>query len=325
MKKLINVRIMLYENFLLTSAVSFFDTLMIANRISEASFRSRWRWEPAYVSMKGGEIRSSSGIKVKSKALSRNIKDGIFFVPGLDHLFAEDILKQIPNLSSEIHLFKNIDIPMYVSCSAGYLLAEAGKLYSKSVASSWWLHSDFANRYPDVNLQMDKLLVSDRNLTTSGGAFSAIDLALQAISDTSKEVLSKSVANFLAVDPKRKLQSPYKQWIHISQEAWLIQMESTVLKDLTYPWQIQDLAKLAKMHPRTLFRKMKQELKMTPKKFLEKLRIQKAKLMLTQRNLKISDLGFHCGYEDISHFQKVFKKNVGMSPGEYRSRFHSKE
>lgn len=325
MKSLINVQIMLFENFLLTSAVSFFDTLMIANRISDASFHSRWRWKPAYVSMNGGEIPSSSGIKLKSKALRRTIKDGIIFAPGLDHLFAQDILNQLPNLSREIHFFKNIDIPMYVSCSAGYLLAESGKLNSKSIASSWWLHSDFANRYPNVNLQMDKLLVSDRNITTSGGAFSAIDLALRAISDTSKEVLSKSVANFLAVDPKRQLQSPYKQWLHISQEPWLQKLETKVLQDLTYPWQIQDLSKIAGMNPRTFFRKMKLELKMTPKKYLEKLRIQKAKHMLTQRKLKIADLGFHCGYEDLSHFQKVFKKNVGMSPGEYRNRFHNPE
>lgn len=325
MNQLVTVQIFLFENFLLTSAVSFFDTIMIANRISEASFRSRWRWNPEFVSVKGGEIQSSSGIKLKSKVFRKTIKGAILFVPGLDHLYPKDILNQLPKLSREIQTLKRIDTQMYVSCSAGYLLAEAGVLNSKSVASSWWLHSDFANRYPDVNLLMDKLLVSDKNITTSGGAFSSIDLALRAISDTSKEILSKSVANFLAVDPKRQLQSPYSQWLHISQEPWLLALEAKVLKDLSHPWQIEDLAKLAEMHPRTFFRKMKEEMRLTPKKYLEKLRIQKAKQMLTQRNFKISDLCFHCGYEDLSHFQKVFKKNVGMGPGEYRNRFYGSE
>ncbi|WP_108977598.1 helix-turn-helix domain-containing protein [Leptospira ryugenii] len=43
--------------------------------------------------------------------------------------------------------------------------------------------------------------------------------------------------------------------------------------------------------------------------------------MLSKENLRISDLCYHCRYEDQSHFQKVFKKTVGMSPGEYRDRF----
>ncbi|TGK52592.1 GlxA family transcriptional regulator [Leptospira bouyouniensis] len=324
MKELIHVQIFLYDHFLLTSAASFYDTFMMANRISEVAFRGRWKWKVDFISVKGGKIQSSSGIQVVTKRYQRYKQKSIILIPGLDHLNVDEIIALLPELSSEIQFFKNLQEPIYASCSAGYLLAESGKLNSCSIASSWWLHSDFSYRYPKVQLQMDKLIVRNQNITTSGGAFSSIDLALRSLTDTSKEILSKSVANILAVDPKRELQSPYKQWLHNSQATWILKLERKLLSDLSYPWQIEDLAEITNLHPRTLFRKMKLELNLTPKKYLEKLRIQKAKQMLANENLRISDLCYHCGYEDLSHFQKVFKKTVGMSPGEYRDRFIKK-
>ena len=46
----------------------------------------------------------------------------------------------------------------------------------------------------------------------------------------------------------------------------------------------------------------------------------KAKDLLTQPSLAIAEIADRVGYRDRLYFQRVFKKYVGMTPGEYRER-----
>jgi transcriptional regulator GlxA family with amidase domain len=43
--------------------------------------------------------------------------------------------------------------------------------------------------------------------------------------------------------------------------------------------------------------------------------------MLEFTNTNIEEISWKVGYEDASAFRKVFQKVVGLSPGEYRSKF----
>lgn len=52
--------------------------------------------------------------------------------------------------------------------------------------------------------------------------------------------------------------------------------------------------------------------------FITKTRIDRAKQILKTSNYSIQDISEFCGYKDMSNFQRVFKKNVGMSASQYR-------
>ncbi|MNO17302.1 putative response regulatory protein [compost metagenome] len=52
--------------------------------------------------------------------------------------------------------------------------------------------------------------------------------------------------------------------------------------------------------------------------YITSLRIQKAKKMLRESSLKISKISHHAGYDNQRYFCQVFKKHVGVSPGQYR-------
>lgn len=52
--------------------------------------------------------------------------------------------------------------------------------------------------------------------------------------------------------------------------------------------------------------------------FLRKLRIEKAKRLLRQTDLKINEVGQRVGYEDPKRFHKVFKEETGLSPKAFR-------
>jgi two-component system, response regulator YesN len=68
-----------------------------------------------------------------------------------------------------------------------------------------------------------------------------------------------------------------------------------------------------------LLHQFKQETNKTMKEYVESIRILRAKEMLKDNLLTISQIGTLIGYPDNNYFTKVFKKNVHVTPSEYRS------
>jgi AraC-like DNA-binding protein len=54
--------------------------------------------------------------------------------------------------------------------------------------------------------------------------------------------------------------------------------------------------------------------------YLSRVRIEKAKNLLLNPNLRISEVAFEVGFQSLTHFNRVFKKVLGQSPTEYRDR-----
>lgn len=65
-------------------------------------------------------------------------------------------------------------------------------------------------------------------------------------------------------------------------------------------------------------RKFKQEYGINFSDYIGNIRIEKAKLLLQNPNLKLSQISEMVGFHDVKYFSKVFKKQVGSSPKDYR-------
>lgn len=57
---------------------------------------------------------------------------------------------------------------------------------------------------------------------------------------------------------------------------------------------------------------------MRPFEYVAKCRIQKAKQLLVNTNIPISEIGEKVGYHDKSYFGYVFRQHENMSPSEFR-------
>lgn len=53
--------------------------------------------------------------------------------------------------------------------------------------------------------------------------------------------------------------------------------------------------------------------------YLSRVRIEKAKNLLLNPNLRVSEIAFEVGFQSLTHFNRVFKKILGQSPTEYRA------
>ena len=56
----------------------------------------------------------------------------------------------------------------------------------------------------------------------------------------------------------------------------------------------------------------------TPFAYLNRLRVSKAAELLVISDVKITEIAVECGFENISYFNRVFRKEMGMTPGSYR-------
>jgi AraC-like DNA-binding protein len=54
--------------------------------------------------------------------------------------------------------------------------------------------------------------------------------------------------------------------------------------------------------------------------FVSRLRAEKAKNLLLNPNLRISEIAYEVGFQSLTHFNRVFKKIMGQSPTDYRRR-----
>lgn len=84
-------------------------------------------------------------------------------------------------------------------------------------------------------------------------------------------------------------------------------------------WPVEDMAAAANLSRAQLMRLFKLKTGFTPHAFLNHVRLQQAALKLKQSNDSILSVALSVGFQSETHFGKVFKKQYGRSPGQYRS------
>ncbi len=94
----------------------------------------------------------------------------------------------------------------------------------------------------------------------------------------------------------------------------IIQMEWEYQK----PRRISEYAKLCGMSPGRFSVVFKEATGKTPQRFIEDIRISKAREMLINTSLSMSCVAENVGFRDPLYFSRVFRRSVGMSPTEYR-------
>lgn len=65
-------------------------------------------------------------------------------------------------------------------------------------------------------------------------------------------------------------------------------------------------------------KKFHEYLNMTPSEYLNKTKIDHSIELLISSDLSISNIAFECGYNNVEYFDRIFKKNTGLSPLRYR-------
>jgi len=81
--------------------------------------------------------------------------------------------------------------------------------------------------------------------------------------------------------------------------------------------QLAEKSSLSKDHTIRLF---KREMHTTPGAYIIAKKIEQAQLMLVTEKISIKEIAYSLGFDDPAYFNRIFKKQVGLSPLAYRRR-----
>jgi AraC-like DNA-binding protein len=87
----------------------------------------------------------------------------------------------------------------------------------------------------------------------------------------------------------------------------------------------RQLARLAHMSVRAFERKFHSSFRLTPQRYLRKLRLRMASRALVYTGQTLAEVASACGFSDQSHFSRVFRRHFGRTPRDYREHYARRE
>ena len=81
---------------------------------------------------------------------------------------------------------------------------------------------------------------------------------------------------------------------------------------------LEELASCAGYSPSHFSWLFRRTFGMTPHRYVQRMRIDRAMTLLARRSCSILDVALGCGFQTQQHFSRVFRAHTGMSPGEFR-------
>lgn len=209
-------------------------------------------------------------------------------------------------------------------CSGAFFLAAAGILDGRRATTHWAAADRFAATYPGVRLEPDAIYVRDGTVATSGGVTAGIDLALALVEDDYGPELAIEVARYLLLYRRRPgNQSQFSSTLALQARAGkrfkplLDWVESNLDQKLT----VERLAEKANMSPRTFARIFPSETGMNPGRFIEQLRIDRARELFESGVEGIEHVARESGFGREDRLRRAFLRRLGVSPAQYRAHF----
>lgn len=209
-------------------------------------------------------------------------------------------------------------------CNGAFMLAHAGLLDGRVVTTHWNDATALVSLCPTAQVEADRLYVQDADLFTSAGVTAGIDLSLYLLAKDHGSEVALNVAKRLVVFTQRSGgQSQFSPFLtpHVEASSPVAQAQQHVLANLRGDLTITELAKASNMSERNFSRVFVRESKVTPAEFVERARVDAARVILESGTAPLKTVAYQCGFRDAHHMRSVFKRRLGVSPQQFRVNF----
>jgi len=201
-----------------------------------------------------------------------------------------------------------------------YLLAAANLLKNRRITLHWEAAPAFSEDYPDVELT-NELFEIDRNLVTCAGGTAANDLMLHIIQAELGHELTLAVCEQFIKSGIR--QKSDKQRINLAarlkvHHPRLLKVLALIEENLDNPLSTSMLAEHAHISVRQLERLFRSHLDCSPSGYYIRLRLERARQLLRESHLSVSEIGIACGFSSGPHFTRSYQSHFQVNPSEDR-------
>ena len=213
-------------------------------------------------------------------------------------------------------------------CGGAMLLAQSGLLNGRRATTHWKLLETLQAEYPQVRVESGPLYIQDEHIWTSGGVSSGFDLTLALV----EEDYGFSLARDIAQDFVMYLHRPGSQLqfsrYNLQQTSTLGPINSLLawlLDNLTDDLGVEKLAEKVAMSPRNFSRVFTRETGASPARYVAEARLAAARQKLEQTNDTLESIAQQTGFGSSINLRRMFEKQLHLTPGEYRQRFHCRK
>lgn len=321
----VDVWILVFPGFLLLDATG------PAQVFSSANDEARDAGQPApyrihMVAAGGGAVASSSGVSVLAGALPSGGLDGATLivsggrVEALPHGGREAdraTLDWVARAGAAVARCCSV-------CTGSFVLARAGLLEGRRAVTHWADVEALRGEHPGIQVLDDALHVRDGKCHTSAGISAGMDLALSLVEDDLGREAALAVAKRMVMFLKRpggQRQFSSELLAQSPAPGICAQLTAWLRPRLAQNIGVGEMAGACALSARSLYRKLHEEVGLTPAQLLARLRLERACLLLERPGMLVKQVARDSGYGSEYNLRRAFAAQLGVLPSEYQSRF----
>jgi transcriptional regulator GlxA family with amidase domain len=249
----------------------------------------------------------------------------------IDHLivppsaFGKDPFAAHPAESRLIRTLHGNGATIYSACLGSLLVAQSGLLAGRDATTHWDWIGRAAQRFPDVKWDASRMICDSGDIVTAGGFLAAVDLTLGLVERTCTRAVSHEVGRLLLADSVRQRQSVYATGLVVRriEDPRMQRLDQWLEGRLSAAVTVSDMAAVCNLSVRSFYREFARVYGVTPKKFVQLKRVERVRLMLRDSQVSVEAAIAAVGVTDVSSFRRVFRRELGLSPAEYRRRLRT--
>jgi transcriptional regulator GlxA family with amidase domain len=300
------------------------EVFTVANDISEAEGRGR-PYRITLAAPQAGPVPTSSGIEVLATVSVHDAglkADTVLLAGGRGaRIAASDpqVIAAVRRLCSAATRAGSI-------CTGAFALAATGLIDGLTSTTHWAHFDEFAGRFPKVRIERDALFVIEGKFHSSAGISAGIDYALALVERDLGRPLALAVARELVVFLKRPGgQSQFSAQLAAEASApdpdRFAALTRWMAAHLDADLSVELMAERCAMSSRNFARRFAEAMNVAPGKYVQALRVDAARRLLTDGELPVERVAARCGFASAEAMRLSFKRHLAIAPSEFRARF----
>ena len=198
------------------------------------------------------------------------------------------------------------------------LAAAAGIAGTTLMATHWAFLRPLRERFPHCRFTAHPAYLQADGLWSTGSTQGGFDALLDMLAHDKGDAFAQLCATHLLVAAPEQL-NPSLPAHRNHCDVAVLKVQDWLSRRYAQTTSIATMAHEAGLAERTFKRRFTQATQLSPNRYVQKLRVDKAKKLLLATDLPIKTVAYEVGYDNVGFFVRLFQQHTGHTPAQWRT------